>query len=158
MQACIRQGAEFRVDRFAQVINTNLIGTMRLCHECMGKLAMRRGCILNIASMYSFYGAPLLPAYGASKAAVVNLTKSLAIAWAQHGVRVNAIAPGWIETKMTASVKDDPERYDTIMARTPMGRWGTPDEVGAAAVYLCSPAASFVTGTILAVDGGYSAA
>jgi NAD(P)-dependent dehydrogenase (short-subunit alcohol dehydrogenase family) len=88
---------------------------------------------------------------------VVNLTMSLAIAWARHGVRVNAIAPGWIETKMTAPVKDDRVRHDTIMARTPMGRWGTPEEVGAAAVYLCSPAASFVTGATLAVDGGYAA-
>jgi NAD(P)-dependent dehydrogenase (short-subunit alcohol dehydrogenase family) len=153
----IRKGLEFRVDRFAEVINTNLIGTMRLCHECLGKLVLRRGCILNIASMYSFYGNPLLPGYGASKAAVVNLTMSLAIAWARHGVRVNAIAPGWIETKMTAPVKDDRVRHDTIMARTPMGRWGTPEEVGAAAVYLCSPAASFVTGATLAVDGGYAA-
>jgi NAD(P)-dependent dehydrogenase (short-subunit alcohol dehydrogenase family) len=152
----IRQGGEFRPDRFADVINTNLIGVMRMCHECMGKLALKRGCILNIGSMFSYYGAPHAPAYGASKTAVISLTKSLAIAWAEHRVRINAIAPGYIETKMTAPIKDDETRMAAIMARSPMKRWGTPDEIGAAAVFLCSPAASFITGAVLNVDGGFS--
>lgn len=152
----VRQGGEFRAERFAEVVNTNLIGAMRMSHACMGKLALRRGCILNIGSMYSFFGAAHAPAYGASKAGLVNLTKSLAIAWAEHGVRINCIAPGWIETKMTAPVMDDAERFAAVMARTPMKRWGTPDEIGPAAVFLCSPRAGFITGATLNVDGGYA--
>lgn len=155
----IRQGAEFQPDKFADVINTNLIGTMKMSHECMGKLAMRKGCILNIASMFSFYGSPITPGYAASKTAVVSLTKSLAIAWAEHNVRINAIAPGWIETKLTKGLGErEPARYQAIIDRTPMKRWGTPAEVAAAAVFLCSPAASFITGTTTIVDGGYAAA
>lgn len=155
----VRQGGEFNPDRFAGVVNTNLIGAMRMCHACLGKLAIRKGCILNIASMFSFYGSRTTPAYAASKAGLVNLTKSLAIAWVEHGVRINAIAPGWIETRLTAGLPErEPERFRTIMERTPMKRWGTPAEVAGAALFLCSPAASFITGQTLAVDGGYSAA
>lgn len=155
----VRQGGEFQPDRFAGVVNTNLIGAMRMCHACLSKLAIRKGCILNIASMFSFYGSRTTPAYAASKAGLVNLTKSLAIAWVEHGVRINAIAPGWIETRLTAGLPErEPERFRTIMERTPMKRWGTPAEVAGAALFLCSPAASFITGQTLAVDGGYSAA
>jgi len=155
----IRQGAEFRPEKFADVVNTNLIGAMRMSHACLGKLAMTKGTIVNIASMFSFYGSGTAPAYAASKAGIVNLTKSLAIAWVDHGVRINAIAPGWIETKLNAALKDEePERYRAIIARTPMKRWGTPAEVAAAAVFLASPAASFITGTTMIVDGGYAAA
>ena len=155
----VRQGGEFQPDRFAGVVNPNLIGAMRMCHACLSKLAIRKGCILNIASMFSFYGSRTTPAYAASKAGLVSLTKSLAIAWVEHGVRINAIAPGWIETRLTAGLPErEPERFRTIMERTPMKRWGTPAEVAGAALFLCSPAASFITGQTLAVDGGYSAA
>lgn len=155
----IRQGAEFQPEKFADVVNTNLIGAMRMSHECMGKLAMRKGCILNIASMFSFFGSNTAPGYSASKTGLVSLTKSLAIAWAEHNVRINAIAPGWIETKLTEGLdRREPARHQTIIDRTPMKRWGTPAEVAGAAVFLCSPAASFITGTTLIVDGGYAAA
>ena len=155
----VRQGKEYQPDQFAQVINTNLIGAMRMSHACLGKLVIAKGAILNIASMFSFYGSLATPAYAASKAGLVNLTKSLAIGWAAQGLRVNAIAPGWIETKLTASLSESqPERYQTIIERTPMKRWGTPQEIGDAALFLCSPAASFITGHTLIVDGGYAAA
>jgi NAD(P)-dependent dehydrogenase (short-subunit alcohol dehydrogenase family) len=99
-----------------------------------------------------------VPGYSASKGGVVQLTKSLAIAWAPQGVRVNAIAPGWIETPMTAPLVADPARRDAIIARTPLGRWGQPADVAGAALFLASPAAAFITGIVLPVDGGYSAA
>lgn len=155
----VRQGKEYQPDQFAQVVNTNLIGAMRMSHACLGKLVIGKGAILNIASMFSFYGSRATPAYAASKAGLVNLTKSLAIGWAVQNVRVNAIAPGWIETKLTEGLADrEPERYQTIIDRTPMKRWGTPAEIGDAALFLCSPGASFITGQTLIVDGGYAAA
>ncbi len=155
--AILRAGAEFRPEQFANVVNANLIGTMRMSHVCLSKIAMRRGCMVNIGSVYSFTGNPVAPAYGASKTGLIGLTKSLAVAWAHHGVRINAVAPGWIETKLAEGVKADDDRMAKIMERTPMRRWGTPAEVGAAVMFLCSPAASFITGTTLAVDGGYLA-
>ena len=88
---------------------------------------------------------------------MAQLTKSLALAYAPEGIRVNAIAPGWIATPLTQALRDDPARNAAIVARTPLGRWGSPDDIAGAAIFLCSPAAAFVTGTILAVDGGYMA-
>jgi NAD(P)-dependent dehydrogenase (short-subunit alcohol dehydrogenase family) len=143
---------------FAKVIDVNLTGTMRLCAACRTRLAASRGCVLNIASMLSFFGSAAVPAYSASKGGIAQLTKSLAIAWAPDGVRVNAIAPGWIETALTEPLYSDPQRRDEILRRTPLGRWGQPADVAGAAVFLCSPAAAFITGVILPVDGGYSIA
>ena len=96
--------------------------------------------------------------YAAVKAALVNYTMGQALALAAKHIRVNAIAPGWIATPLTQALQDDPARSDAILSRTPFGRWGIPDDVAGAAIFLCSPAASFITGTILAVDGGYTAA
>ena len=107
--------------------------------------------------MHAIFGAPLSPAYAASKAGVVQLTKSLAVAWAEDGIRVNAIAPGWIETPMTEPARLDAARNRAILDRTPLGRWGTPDDIVGPALFLASDAARFVTGAILVVDGGYSA-
>jgi NAD(P)-dependent dehydrogenase (short-subunit alcohol dehydrogenase family) len=139
------------------VIDVNLTGTMRMCVAARGKLAAAGGSIVNTASMLSYFGGPAVPAYTASKGGVAQLTKALAVAWAAEGVRVNAIAPGWIATEMTRGLMEDEDRSATIVDRTPMQRWGEPNDLGGAVVFLCSAAARFITGAILPVDGGYSA-
>jgi NAD(P)-dependent dehydrogenase (short-subunit alcohol dehydrogenase family) len=151
----IRRSAEYDLETFAQVVDVNLTGTMRLCSACRPLLAERGGAIVNVASMLSFFGAGLAPAYSASKGGIAQLTKSLAIAWASEGIRVNAIAPGWIATPLTQALQDDPARSEAILSRTPMKRWGTPGDLAGSVIFLCSPAAAFVTGVVLPVDGGY---
>jgi 2-deoxy-D-gluconate 3-dehydrogenase len=113
------------------------------------------GKIINIGSMYSFFGSGLIPSYSAAKGAIIQLTKSMAIELAPHNIQVNAIAPGWIETHMTAPVKTMPLN-DEILARTPAGRWGQSEEIAGTAVCLASRASDFVTGATIRVDGGYS--
>ncbi|PPR26726.1 MAG: 2-dehydro-3-deoxy-D-gluconate 5-dehydrogenase [Alphaproteobacteria bacterium MarineAlpha9_Bin2] len=154
----VKRGLEYRVETFAEVINTNLMGIMRMSHEALPKLALSHGNIINIASVWSFFGSPISPGYTASKTGVVGLTRSLANGWAEHKVRVNCIAPGWIETKLNKELRSDKEQYDKIKDRTPMKRWGNPKEIAGAAVYLASEKASFTTGTTIIVDGGYSIA
>jgi NAD(P)-dependent dehydrogenase (short-subunit alcohol dehydrogenase family) len=151
----IRREAEYELDNFQRVIDINLTSTMRMCLACKPLLARRGGSIVNIASMLSFFGAGLAPAYSASKGGVAQLTKSLAIAWATDQIRVNAVAPGWIATPLTQRLQDDPVRSAAILARTPLNRWGRPQDLVGAVVFLCSPAANFITGAILPVDGGY---
>ena len=153
----LKRGAELEPDIFAQVIDVNLNGTMRCCNAAREKLALARGSIINIASMLSYFGGGLVPAYSASKGGVVQLTKSLAIAYAAEHIRVNAIAPGWIETPLTSDLRADPERNIDILKRTPMQRWGKTNELVGPALFLASDAASFITGSTLNVDGGYSA-
>jgi NAD(P)-dependent dehydrogenase (short-subunit alcohol dehydrogenase family) len=151
----IRRAAEFELEQFQMVVDVNLVGSMRMCTACKPLLLKRGGAIVNVASMYSFFGAGLAPGYSASKGGVAQLTKSLAVAWAPHNIRINAVAPGWIATPLTQALRDDPARYATVIERTPLKRWGQPDDIAGAVIFLCSPAAAFITGVILPVDGGY---
>ncbi len=119
--------------------------------------AAGRGKILNIGSMYSLFGAATVAAYAASKGGLVQLTRSLACAWAPDNIQVNAILPGWIDTDLTRRARQQvADLHDSVLSRTPAGRWGKPDDLAGAAVFLASPASDFVTGAALAVDGGYS--
>lgn len=153
----IRRGAEHEIAVFEDVIDVNLAGAMRVCVATRSKLAASNGCIVNVASILSFFGGGLVPAYSASKGGIAQLTRSLAIAYAAEGVRVNAVAPGWVETPLTHALREDDTRNQAILARTPMARWGDPAEIADTVVFLCSPAARFMTGAIVVVDGGYSA-
>jgi len=150
-----RRREEYAMPTFEAVLDVNLKGTMRLCLACKPHLSAAHGAIVNIASMHAFFGAGHAPGYAASKGGVAQLTKALAIEWAKENIRVNAIAPGWIHTAMTQPVIDDPVRNRSIMERTPLGRWGKPDDLAGPALFLASDAARFVTGVILPVDGGY---
>ena len=151
----IRRGAEHDPVAFAETVDINLTGTMRVCAAARAGQKARGGCIVNTASMLSFFGGGLVPGYSASKGGVAQLTKSLAIAYAADGIRVNAVAPGWIATPLTQALQDDPARSAPILARTPLGRWGTPEDVAGPVLFLASAAARFVTGVVLPVDGGY---
>jgi len=153
----LQRDAEYDLEVFKRVIDVNLTGTMRCCLAAQPMLANSQGAIVNTASMLSTFGGPLVPAYAASKGGVAQLTKSLAGKWADDGIRVNAVAPGWIETEMTQGLREAPERSETILNRTPMKRWGKAEEVGSLVKWLLSDEASFVTGSIYPVDGGYKA-
>ena len=143
-------------DLFAKVLDINLTGSFRCAEALLPALTAARGRVINIASMYARFGSPRNPAYGASKAGVEQLTKSLAIAWAEHGVQVNAIAPGFIVTEQSERARQDPAFTAAIEARTPLARWGQPEDIVGAALFLASDASAFMTGACLAVDGGYS--
>jgi len=152
----IERRNEYDLGVFERVVAVNLTGTMRTCHAARRPLAESGGgAIVNIGSMYSFFGAGHAPAYGASKGAVVQLTKALAREFATQKVRVNAVAPGWIRTPITQPLCDDPVRSASIIDRTPLGRWGEPKDVAGPVLFLCSGAAAFVTGVVLPIDGGY---
>jgi NAD(P)-dependent dehydrogenase (short-subunit alcohol dehydrogenase family) len=149
---------DFKEEDWAEIIETNLTGTLRAC-QIFGRHMLERGYgrVINIASLSSFVALAEVAAYSASKAAVASLTKSLAVEWAQSGVNVNAIAPGVFRTKMNEHLLDGTERGREFLLRTPMGRFGKVEELAGVAVFLASDAASFVTGEIIAVDGGFLA-
>jgi NAD(P)-dependent dehydrogenase (short-subunit alcohol dehydrogenase family) len=141
---------------FAKVIETHVFGAFALTREVGKRMIERKsGAILFTASMASLMGIPLVVAYSAAKSAYVGMVRTLAVELGPHGVRVNAIAPGWIASDMLdKAMNGDPQRKAKVLGRTPMNRFGEPDDIGWAAVYLCSPAAQFVTGVVLPVDGG----
>jgi NAD(P)-dependent dehydrogenase (short-subunit alcohol dehydrogenase family) len=149
---------DFPEDTWDRIIETNLTGTLRGC-QIFGKPMLERGYgrIINIASMTTFVGFHEVAAYGASKAAVGSLTKSLAVEWSRHGVTVNAIAPGIFRTDINTHLLDGTDRGSDFLVRTPMGRFGDVKELVSSAVFLASPSASFISGEILAVDGGFLA-
>ncbi len=151
-----REPGEFEPEGFNATIAVNLTAPFQVCHAFKPHLSRSSGSVINIASMTSYFGSARVPAYSSSKGAIVQLTKSLAIAWANDDIRVNAIAPGWIESNLTRPLIETPELSDPIVARTAMGRWGVPDDCTGAALFLASDAAGFITGITLNVDGGYS--
>lgn len=156
--AITSRGEEMAPAFFERVVNVNLHGTFRTAAAFHPQLRAQRGTLINIASMYATFGSPKNPAYGASKAAVVQLTKSLAIAWARDCIRVNAVAPGFVVTEQSARSRTDPAHVAAVNLRTPMGRWGQPDDIAGPVLFLASHAAGFMTGTCLPIDGGYSIA
>ena len=139
-----------------RIIDTNLNSVFQISQLCAkSMLAKGHGRIINIASLLSFQGGINVPAYTASKHAVAGVTKALANEWGAKGVTVNAIAPGYISTDNTQALRNDVDRNTSILARIPIGRWGTPEDLAAVAVFLASPAASYINGEIITVDGGW---
>jgi 2-dehydro-3-deoxy-D-gluconate 5-dehydrogenase len=149
---------EYAVAEWQAVLDTNLTGAF-VCSQA-AYAAMRRtggGKIINIGSMMAIFGAAYAAAYAASKGAIVQLTKSLATAWAKDNIQVNAVLPGWIDTELTIAAREQvPGLHERILRRTPAGRWGIPDDLAGIAVFLAGPASDFVTGAAIPVDGGFS--
>lgn len=151
-----RDREEYELDTFERVLDVNLVAGMRICELARPLLRNAEdGCVVLTSSMYGVFGAADRPAYGASKGAVNQLTKSLAVEYAQDGIRVNAVAPGWIETPLSAGLRADAAANSAVLTRIPLGRWGVTPEVADVYIYLASPAARYVTGAVLPVDGGY---
>jgi NAD(P)-dependent dehydrogenase (short-subunit alcohol dehydrogenase family) len=146
---------ETRPERFAKYFDVNF-RSVEYGMRAAGPVLLERGSgsVVNVASIDGFMVEPLIAYYNAAKAAVISLTKSVALEWAPRGVRVNAIAPGWIDTPMNQAERDDPEAERAILAQVPMGRWGRPEEIASVAVFLASDAASFMTGSVVVADGG----
>jgi NAD(P)-dependent dehydrogenase (short-subunit alcohol dehydrogenase family) len=151
----ILRDAEHDPETFDRVMDVNVSGGMRVSAAARPLLARSKGSIVFIASVMSFFGGPRQPAYSASKGAIRNLTMSLACAYAADGIRVNAVAPGWVVTNLSRGARENPERNAMIMARTPIGRWAEPAEIADPILFLCSDAARYMTGSVMLVDGGY---
>jgi NAD(P)-dependent dehydrogenase (short-subunit alcohol dehydrogenase family) len=149
---------DLRLSGWDKLIQLNLSSTVYVCHAVAGHLLDRgKGSVINVASVAGVSATPTMTPYGASKAAVVSLTKSLAVEWATEGVRVNALCPGWTATELNRTLWEDPVLGPATIATTPMGRWASADEMAGPAVFLASDASSFMTGQALLVDGGQTA-
>jgi 2-deoxy-D-gluconate 3-dehydrogenase len=152
-----KQPEQYTLAEWHTVLDSNLTSAFLCSHAAYPALKQRGGKIVNIGSMMSLFGASFAAPYGASKGGVVQLTKSLAAAWAKDNIQVNAVLPGWIDTALTRRAREEVAGlHERVLARTPAGRWGTPEDLGGIAVFLASAASDFVTGTAIPVDGGYS--
>ena len=148
--------ADFSEKDWDEVMNINLKSLFFLSQAAAREMMkQRKGKIINIASLLSFQGGILVPSYTAAKSGVAGLTKALANEWAEHGINVNAIAPGYMATEMTDALQQDADRAGSILTRIPQGRWGTPEDMQGTAVFLASDAASYLQGQVIAVDGGW---
>src|SRR3954466_15617247 len=149
---------DYALEEWHRVLNINLTGLFVCCQAAYPHLRLRGGKIINIGSMMSIFGASFAAPYGASKGGVVQLTKSLAAAWASDNIQVNAVLPGWIDTELTKGAREQVSGlHEKVLARTPAARWGVPEDMAGIAVFLASPASDFITGTAIPVDGGYAA-
>jgi NAD(P)-dependent dehydrogenase (short-subunit alcohol dehydrogenase family) len=146
---------EYNIERWQQVIAINLTATLVACEAARPGLSKAGGCVVNVSSMFAFFGSKDRPAYSASKGGISQLTRSLAAEYAPEGIRVNAVAPGFVDTPLARGLLDDPTAAPQVLARVPVGRFGEPGEVATVIAFLCSPAASYICGAILPVDGGY---
>ncbi len=154
----LKRWEEHQPEVFRDIVDIHLFGNVRLAAAFRPHLKQTRGCLINIASMYSYFGAPQVPAYAAAKTAVVGLTRSLALAYAEDGIRVNAIAPGWIATEISRGGRENPEFNDKLLGRLPNKRWAEPEELAGTALFLASPASALINGVTIPVDGGYTSA
>lgn len=153
----IQYGREWDPQVFEKVMAVNVTGVLACCNAAREALQRGGGAVVNIASMWSWFGNPVAPAYGTSKGAVAALTRSLAVSWGASGIRVNAVAPGWVETRISEGARADPARRARIDARIPLGRWAATAEIAKVVAFLLSEDASYVHGAIVPVDGGYLA-
>jgi NAD(P)-dependent dehydrogenase (short-subunit alcohol dehydrogenase family) len=147
---------QIRMEGFEKYFRVNFTSAVH-CTKAVAPvlLAKREGCVLNVASVAAFVASPGLTYYASAKAALINFTRTVAQEWAAYGIRVNALAPGWVETELNEPARQQiPEFNQRVLASIPLGRWGKPEDVAGAALFLCSPAASFITGTVLIIDGG----
>ncbi len=145
---------EFEMAGFRKVLEVNLIGVFHCCMKFEKRLIASKGSVVNIGSVACFNAVRGNPAYSASKGGLLTLTKSLAQLWARHGVRVNGVAPGFVRTKLTEDQYANREMYEASLRAIPLGRWGEPEEMGGAVLFLASPLASYITGQMILVDGG----
>ena len=152
-----KQPEQYTLAEWHTVLDSNLTSAFLCSHAAYPTLKQRGGKIINIGSMMSIFGAPFATAYAASKGGMVQMTKSMATAWAKDNIQVNAILPGWIDTALTRRAREQVQGlHDSVLVRTPAARWGMPDDFAGIAVFLAAPASDFVTGATIAVDGGYS--
>ena len=152
----LKGGIEYRIENFSDVVNVNLMGLMRICHAFLPKLALAGGNIVNVGSIFTKSVIKNAPSYTATKCAVESLTKSMASCWAEHKVRVNCISPGFIEGKTLNKILKEEDDIENIKGRIPLKRFGSPEEVVGAIIFLASNKSSYITGSTIFVDGGYS--